>query len=534
MLPPQPMKLRTLGAIELRDGSGHRVDLPTRFGFVIVAMLLERSWSRLDLAKAVWEGKPETSQRASLRAALSSVRKALGVALVERDGRIWVERCHVEGDFLHPLHESEYPGDFFPGVEIDWVIGRRLELRQRAYDQAMVRANQFLVSQNRRAAIQELDRAISIDQLADEAVQLKLKILAELGRTGEIDTLRRSHSARVLRELGTVPEFAQEPVRQQETQPLLEAAIWIERTEPMRLIDFLASTSLQWQHMPVGPSLRLHTAALSVQHNTASTSSKIAVRATQIILRVQQDGIARDMTETLTALQEAEVAGEHVMAARIAGAVAYGYLSKGEFAKALAMATQAQVLSKRSTDPEIRILFRQLKAIIASHSGDIEESFRELAALPTESEDSCGLLTQGGIHLTAIESFLSTGQVEKAYHSLDRGRKVFESVGANRSIAWVRIGEAVIYRHVGDYFRALERLDLVKELGAELVGHSAISVADDLIASTYCTLNELSLAKDAFRRSISYRKQIGTVPSKLELPLIRQTATRLRETKFGK
>ena len=173
------LRVRTLGAFEL-DRDGVQLPLPAgRPGRALLAWLALHpgTHARSAVAAALWPDVLDTSARASLRTALSALRRALGpTSAALRADR---ERVELSADVAVDLREfdrlldSGEPeaaldlarGELLPELDDDWVLRERDRHRARcgvalaALAQAAAEPEEALAWSRRRADLDPLDEA---------------------------------------------------------------------------------------------------------------------------------------------------------------------------------------------------------------------------------------------------------------------------------------------------------------------------------------------------------------------------------------
>jgi serine/threonine-protein kinase len=154
------IELRTLGAIDLRDGAGERIESVLRHSkrlsllVYLCAAHPVQSQRRDTLVALLWPELDETHARAVLRQELSQLRLALGRDALQGERsetlgvnteRVWCDVCAFE-EALHAGRLEDalklWLGDFLPGIHIPggefdrWVDGARTRLARKAVNAA--------------------------------------------------------------------------------------------------------------------------------------------------------------------------------------------------------------------------------------------------------------------------------------------------------------------------------------------------------------------------------------------------------------
>ena len=213
------LRVRMLGALEL-DLDGVQLPLPAgRPARALLAWLAVHPGphTRSAVASALWPDVLDTSARASLRTALSGVRRALGPAAAAL--RADRERVELSGDVAVDLREfdrildSGEPeaalelarGELLPDLDDDWVLRER--------DRHRGRCSVALAAMARSAAGPEealawSRRRAELDPFDEAAHRELMSALAAVGETASALAVYERLRARFRRELGLVPASA--------------------------------------------------------------------------------------------------------------------------------------------------------------------------------------------------------------------------------------------------------------------------------------------------------------------------------------
>jgi TolB-like protein/Flp pilus assembly protein TadD len=132
-------KLELLGPFRLLKGDGTRVEVASKKGQGLIAMLAvsgggerTRTW----LQDKLWGSSPQEQAQASMRTLMSGLRTTLsraGLALLQSDhARIWLDLAHVSVDARSTEILGERAGEFLEGLDIpgeegfeDWLRDER-------------------------------------------------------------------------------------------------------------------------------------------------------------------------------------------------------------------------------------------------------------------------------------------------------------------------------------------------------------------------------------------------------------------------
>jgi DNA-binding SARP family transcriptional activator/tetratricopeptide (TPR) repeat protein len=195
------VRLYLLGDLRLEvDGVDAELVSLSRKAKLLLAMLAmdRRVHGRSELAGRLWPDVREDSARVSLRTALSQVRAALGraaaaVLVAARDGgvalgaQVWtdvdeVERLLVAGEPEAALERCT--SELLAGLDDDWVLERRDELRSRVTDGLGVAAAAAEAAGDLETAVRLTRRMTALDPLAEATHRELIRRLAAVGDRG--------------------------------------------------------------------------------------------------------------------------------------------------------------------------------------------------------------------------------------------------------------------------------------------------------------------------------------------------------------
>ena len=258
-MPLPSYRLGLLGRLEL-SGPGGPVDLRGKKISSLLAYLActaPRPQSREKLATLLWGSYFETQAQQNLRQALYRLRRALGEEALVGDGDdVWLAPGVIDCDVIRfealirdgsraSLAEAGglYIGRLLSDVNIaeeawaDWVAGERQRLEDLALD-ALVRSGEVeLAAGSADKALEAAHRALSINNLREDAHRLIVQALAAAGRKAE--ALKHYQDLVVLlkRELQTEPDAVTKALVAGlgSTQPLSRAPAVEEIAEPSLL-----------------------------------------------------------------------------------------------------------------------------------------------------------------------------------------------------------------------------------------------------------------------------------------------------------
>ena len=229
------MRLRLLGGFAIEDERGRQPRLPTRKTSLLLAALAlagERGFRREALAELVWPDRAAMQARASLRQALTAVRKLLSesgsslavtadaatVRLAGRDAEIDSRVFDRLADSSAPdelIRAAElYQGDLLEGVALDgpletWIGGYRAAFHRRAL--ALAEWLSALAEDDdaaARAADTLADRLLLRDSAAEEAHRALIRVFLTRGQQNAARRQLEQCREALRRELDAAPEPA--------------------------------------------------------------------------------------------------------------------------------------------------------------------------------------------------------------------------------------------------------------------------------------------------------------------------------------
>jgi DNA-binding SARP family transcriptional activator/tetratricopeptide (TPR) repeat protein len=219
------VRLYLLGDLRLEvDGVDAELVSLSRKAKLLVAMLAvdRRVHGRSELAGRLWPDVREDSARVSLRTALSQLRAALGqsaaaVLVATRDGgvalgaQVWtdvgdVERLLAAGDPEAALERCT--SELLAGLDDDWVLERRDELRNRLADGLGAAATVAEAGGDLAAAVRLTRRMTALDSLAEAPHRELIRRLAAAGDRGAALAAYDRLRDRLAERLGIVPSAA--------------------------------------------------------------------------------------------------------------------------------------------------------------------------------------------------------------------------------------------------------------------------------------------------------------------------------------
>ncbi len=219
------VRLQLLGDVRVEhDGADVDLSSLSRKGRMLLAMLAldRRAHGRSELAGRLWPDVREDSARASLRTALAQVRAELGAAAAsvlrdERGGALGLEhdvRTDVEEvDRLVAAGDAEAALDrcgaeFLAGLDDDWVLERRDELRGRVMRGLGADAEAAESAGEMDAALRLTRRLVALDALAETPQRALMRRLAAAGDRAAALTVYDHFRERLASELHIAPSAA--------------------------------------------------------------------------------------------------------------------------------------------------------------------------------------------------------------------------------------------------------------------------------------------------------------------------------------
>jgi len=201
------LRVRLLGPLTV-DLDGRELELPaSRPARSILALLAcdpGREHARSDIAARFWPDVLDESARASLRTALSSLRKSLGEdgarhLLATRDAVAldvgWTDLAEFERLADAGRHDETLAlcrGPLLEGLDDDWVLERRDEQRERVGAVLAALAAEAEGAGDLAAAVAHTRRQAALEPLAEEPVRALMRRLAAAGdRAGALTTYGR-------------------------------------------------------------------------------------------------------------------------------------------------------------------------------------------------------------------------------------------------------------------------------------------------------------------------------------------------------
>lgn len=483
------------------------------------------------LAATLWPDVERESARNSLRTALANLRSRLPDGWIESNSdSVKLPSGLLSCDAVGDTATDPYLGEFMPGFDLDWVVETRLRLQAEACGRMISRAERSWLEGRHQAALALISQACEIDPLEESAVKVKLKFLEESQKSSEAARLAATFRAKVLRELGHVSDIGLRPARLAEpTQqhPLSVAAEWLLERDPDGALEMLAATHTEWLSMPVDPASELHSRVLSLA--TKDSPSRKLVEAQAIFLLVLAGKLGDKFDQAIHAYREASRAGHHLIAARLAGALAYGCLSRGEFTRSSAFARRSLELARLTANPQVEAEFEMLVGIIECQLGHREQGWAALEGVGPKVEGHGTPQMVYGHQLLLIQPAILKGQIDQAVEHHQAAKSFYVKEGVCRTQCWVDFSEAEICFAVGNDLKAKEIVEGILNQGAAFAGHSVIALCYDMLACVNCRLGELDTAAATFARAAIFRKSLGTVPSVFERAMVKPSKLLLKE-----
>lgn len=216
-------RLELLGGFALLNSQGASVSLPRKARALVAYLALSggRPVPREKLAALLWEDSSETQARASLRQALTAIRREAAEDVIDSS----IETCSlapgVEVDVLQfealdgaEARAARYSGDLLDGFLLPetgfsaWLAAERARIRDRAIGDFAEYAEAALAARRHEAAVAVAQRLVALDPLHEPGHRLLMRAYAETGRTAEALRQYRGLQAMLRRELSAAPEPA--------------------------------------------------------------------------------------------------------------------------------------------------------------------------------------------------------------------------------------------------------------------------------------------------------------------------------------
>jgi tetratricopeptide (TPR) repeat protein len=301
---------------------------------------------------------------------------------------------------------------------------------------------------------------------------------------------------------------------------------WLLDRNPEESVAMIAATPSEWLNTPVRIALDIHDRALAACAVDSPERRLVACQRLQLIVCTGSLDLAEDAERDL---EEATRVGEMLLAGRLSCALAYGYLSKGDFKRSQQFARRALTYGAATNRPGVEADFGINLSIVLDHVGQREESRALLQHYGRQVDDFGSPQQVAGKELQKVEPYLENGKIDLAQRSLDASRRLFASCDAGRMEPWVRLGDAMISVALGENAVAHRILSEIRTIDPGIGGQAVIAMADDWLAKVDCKLGEFESAAEALVRAQKFRRSLGTVPSVAERTNIRNTHQVLME-----
>ncbi len=510
-------KLNLLGKLELRNSSGVLIPLRAKNIFVLLAYLVANEGQEIrrdKISEVIWDNSKPKASRNSLRNALAILKKCLPENVLQmRPESVVLTPQFIVTDWKNICSLDDYCGDFMPGLNQEWVIDTRIQLRESISNSAISRAQEFWDSGKKELALETIHRACTLDPLNEIAISMQVKFLEDSGNRVLAISVADAYRSKLLREIGAISDVRPEADSRVE-HPLISAAEWLLDRNPNEAISLLAATHSQWLAMPIDASRDIHNRSLTA--STRDSADRRLVCAQHLYLSVMSGGLTDIPAVSDQAIDASLQLGERLVAARMCGAFAYRYLSKGEFPLALSYALQSLNIARQTNSPELIFEFEQQYMIILEHSGNVKAA----RAISRKHLKQAGKLTNiiqvAQQLMSTIDPLVAMGQIDKAIANLDRAKSIFESNNADRMLSWVHLSRSVIYEAIGDNYHARAELESIQSIGAKIGGQAVTAMTSDRMAALNCKLGDYSTAAEALATSSIFRRNKGSVPSVVE------------------
>jgi predicted ATPase/DNA-binding SARP family transcriptional activator len=215
-------RLTLFGRFHL-EACGHAVRLPTRKVESLLAYLAlhPQPHPREHLAALLWGDRPHAQATASLRTALSALRKTLGAAALITDRRsvqlntrldLWVDVRAFQANWLPETAPAQgrpeaelYAGDLLPDFYDEWLVPLREQLRRKHLERLLGLAQDLRARSDYSQAIQVAQQVLAADAVNETAHQHLIFCYLAAGDRAEALAQYERCRAVLQRELGVDP-----------------------------------------------------------------------------------------------------------------------------------------------------------------------------------------------------------------------------------------------------------------------------------------------------------------------------------------
>lgn len=509
------LTLQVFGSTKLLDKNGVEIRFTSKHPLLILAILSEHSGQplqRSELASIVWQNSMEKSAKESLRNALSQIRKVLPPEALESDvAAVMLEKGFVE---VVPQSTRAAFGEFMPEFSQDWVLDRRFRYRADAVNIVLQKA---ITASNVYEKLALAEQACAIDPRSSKAMRLRDQLLREIGEVELAIEKKGQYRRRIMREFGALPTEAKHASHH--SHPLLETARWALKHDPKDALQMIAATANQWQYLPIDESRAVIGEA--TQHRHLVSDSEYREAYGQYMFLSAMSGTNHNFVEAEAELNRCESENEATAGARLARALGYNRLSKGDFVSARQFAKRAQVLSQQGSDKGLQAQTSLDASVILFHSGRTRESRHLYQSIRKFVFDHCTAEHIASYLIIDCDFLVERGKYEEALDGLDFSRRTYEAYGKSRMEPWLLISEAYLSAHIGDFHAAKAKLEQCLDLSSAMGGQAAVAMANERLATVNCELKEYVSAVEALARAKKMRKQVGTVRSVVEAQQMR-------------
>jgi tetratricopeptide (TPR) repeat protein len=479
--------------------------------------------SRRRLAELVWPSSGDRSARDSLRTALSALRRALPESALSSD----LEQVCLAVEAVR-IVTSPMDGEFMPDFDDDWVLERRLQDRATVLDRWLQESRALVALADPAAALERVEMACARDPLDDQAAALRIEVLERLGKRSEAVAVSCEHRRRVLRDLGSMS--AVRPTEPAGGSPLVTMAEWLIERDPAEAVAFLASTRPHWEVVSAAKALDVHRRVL--QTAAAGVPYRASVEAQALYLQWCFCGIGPNLSPVEVALDSARSSGDIGTAHQLANILAFSYLSAGRFSLALELVGAWRRIAKSGGDQGVIHNADMVFSVVHEHAGNRTLARSIKRSIGSGAEDASALVEAAQKYLVRALVAFDEDDLLACDEALQKARSAFASSDGNRLLGYTRILEAQLLDRSGDALRARDLLAQVLNSGDEVIGHSAMAMASDLLAGIDYRLGEFASAAERLDASETYRSSLGTVASPLERRRTERVRRKLME-RFG-
>lgn len=501
------------GISHLRDARGTTYTLATQKNRLLIAVLAcqREGWmARNTLAETVWPDVPPEAARKSLRNALSRIRAMLDAEVFEIDGDSVRLRPGLIGTDIDSLPMSPET-DFMEGFDADWVVEKRLSLRTEAGRQLAQAATKEMEAGNLPYAQTLAKKAMGFDPYESDYVALKQSILVKQEKLAEAEIAGTRYRSKVLRDLGVLVPQDNPAEGTDSSHPLLTTVQWLLERNPESAVECLASCDSTWTSINLEASLIIHRGAL--KHAKKESLAKARVENRYYYLNWMAGKFREFLPEAEKAYLASREGKQGDLSFYLAAALAYSYLSSGEFKRALQVARQAVEDAYSYDSLSFRADCELTLAIMEQHCSGTASAFERMKRGFQLAQETSDVNRIGSAAICLGDAHLDMGSYSTGLELLEQATRIATLQLIERYSGWVEVSKAKLAYHSGDLHLARDYANKVVARGTSAVGHSAVNMALDRLTLIDCKMREYESAAESFVSSHHMRKRVGSVAS---------------------